>query len=155
MKLTKCKMSVTSGVLIIGFLSLVILLVGQLSAQDKETPSSSAESQLAKAMIGTWVLVGTPDEVGEPPAAGGRLKFLTGRHWNITQADPNTGLVIYHHGGTYTLDGDKYTEKVEYANKDTDYLIKEILKFKIKVEKDTYTQIGIGNPYTEVWKRLK
>jgi len=155
MKLTKCKMSVTSGVLIVSLLSLIILLVGQLSAQDKETPSSSAASQLAKDLIGTRVRVGTPDEVGDPPAAGGRLKFFTGRHWVITQADPKTGVVIYHHGGTYTLNGDEYVEKVEYANKNTEPLIKQTLKFKIKVEKDTYTQIGIGNPYNEIWKRLK
>ena len=180
MKLTKCKMSVTSGVLIISILSLIILLVGQLSAQDKETPSSSAASKLAKDLIGTWVLVGTPDEVseppaagleivkeedgddeetpdevGEPPAAGWRLKFFTGRHWLITQADPKTGVVIYHHGGTYTLDGDEYAEKIEYANKNTESLIKQTLKFKIKVERDTYTQIGVGNSYNEVWKRLK
>ena len=25
----------------------------------------------------------------------------------------------------------------------------------VKVEGDTMTQIGIGNPYTEVWKRVK
>ena len=59
-------------------------------------------------MIGTWVLVGTPERVGEPPTAGGQLKFYTGRHWLITQADPNTGVVICHHGGTYTLTGDDY-----------------------------------------------
>ena len=29
--------------------------------------------------MGTWVLVGKPGKVGEPPAAGGRLKFRTGR----------------------------------------------------------------------------
>lgn len=155
MKLTKLKMSVTSGVLIISLLLLIILLVGQLSAQDKETPSSSAASQLAKNLIGTWVLVGTPDEVGDPPAAGGRLKFFTGRHWLITQANPKTGVVIFHHGGTYTLDGDEYVEKFEYANNNTKGYIKVTYKFKIKVEGDTYTQIGIGNPWNEVWKRLK
>jgi len=155
MKLTKCKMSVTSGVLIISFLSLIILLVGQISAQDEEKPSSSAASKLAKELIGTWVLVGTPDEVGEIPSKGGRLKFITGRHWNITQADPETGLVIFHHGGTYTLDGDEYVEKIEFANENTKQLINKTLTHKIKVEKDTYTQIGVGNPYTEVWKRLK
>ena len=155
MKLTKCKMSVMSRVLIISLLSLIILLVGHLSAQDKETPSSSAQSQPAKDLIGAWVLVGTPDEVGEPPAAGGQLKFRTGRHWVITQADPNTGVVIFHHGGTYTLDGDEYVEKVEYAKENTAHLIKNTHKFKVKVEGDTYTQIGIGNPWTQVWKRLK
>jgi hypothetical protein len=155
MKPTKCKMLVTSGVLIISFLSLVILLVGQISAQDKDKPSSPEASKLAKDLIGTWILVGTPDEVGEIPDKGGRLKFITGRHWTITQADPNTGLVIFHHGGTYTLDGNEYVEKIEYANENTKQLINKTLKHKIKVEKDTYTQIGVGNPYTEVWKRLK
>ena len=155
MKPTKCKMLVTSGVLIISFLSLVILLVGQISAQDKDKPSSPETSKLAKDLIGTWILVGTTDEVGEIPDKGGRLKFITGRHWTITQADPNTGLVIFHHGGTYTLDGNEYVEKIEYANENTKQLINKTLKHKIKVGKDTYTQIGVGNPYTEVWKRLK
>jgi len=112
-------------------------------------------STLAEDMIGTWVLVGTPDKVGEPPAAGGRLKFRTGRHWQITHADPATGKVIFHHGGTYTLDGDDYAETVEYANESTAGLIKRTFKFKVKVDGDTYTQIGVGNPYTEVWKRVK
>ena len=82
MKLTKRKMSVTFVVLIISFLSLTILLVGQLSAQDKKAP----QSKLAKDLVGTWIKVGTPDEIGEIPAKGGRLKFFTGRHWCITQA---------------------------------------------------------------------
>jgi hypothetical protein len=107
--------------------------------------------------IGTWVLVGTPDKVGDPPKSGGRLKFRTGKHWAITQADPKTGKVIFHHGGTYTLDGDTYTETVEYANESTAGLLKKTFKFKVKVEGDTYTQIGIGedNPFHEVWKRAK
>jgi hypothetical protein len=155
MKPTKRKMLVMSGVLIISVLSLVILFVGQISAQDKDKPSLPEASKLAKDLIGTWILVGTPDEVGEIPAKGGRLKFITGRHWTITQADPNTGLVIFHHGGTYTLDGNEYVEKIEYATENTKQLINKTLKHKIKVEKDTYTQIGVGNPYTEVWKRLK
>ena len=151
MKLWKGRISIRSGVLVIGLLSLIVLLVGQLAAQDQEAPPS----KLAKDMVGTWALAGTPDDVGEPPAKGGRLKFLTGRHWVITQADPNTGEVVFHHGGTYTLDGDEYVEKVEYANENTKYLINQTLKFKVKVEENTYTQIGVGNPYSEVWKRAK
>jgi hypothetical protein len=70
-----------------------------LHAADK-TPDAAAPSQLAKELIGTWILVGEPGKVAEAPAAGGRLKFLTGRHWVVTQADPNTGETIFHHGGT-------------------------------------------------------
>jgi hypothetical protein len=149
---------------IIAMLALVAAssLMGQAAQQspgaknpDKSAAASSEPSQLAKDLIGTWVLVGTPERVGEPPAAGGQLKFYTGRHWLITQADPNTGVVICHHGGTYTLTGDDYVETFEYANPSTLYLIHKTNRFKVKVEGDTLTQIGIGNPWTQVWKRAK
>jgi hypothetical protein len=122
-------------------------------------PKEAAErTKLAQDLIGTWVLVGTPDKIADPPKSGGRLKFFTGKHWCITQADPKTGKVIFHHGGTYTLDGDTYAETIEYANENTATLIQKTFKFKAKVEGDTYTQTGIGddNPFKgEVWKRLK
>jgi hypothetical protein len=102
--------------------------------------------------VGAGRHAGKPEE---PPKAGGRLKFFTGRHWCITQADPATGRVIFHHGGTYTIDGDEMAETIEYANDNTADLINRTHRFKIKAEGDTYTQIGQGNPFTEVWKRLK
>jgi hypothetical protein len=117
--------------------------------------SAAAPSQLAENLIGTWILVGEPGKVSEAPATGGRLKFFTGRHWCITQADPTNGLTIYHHGGTYTLNDDQYAETVEYANESTRSLIKKTLNFTIKVEGDTLTQIAIDNPWTEVWKRVE
>lgn len=117
--------------------------------------SAAAPSQLAENPIGTWILVGEPGKVSEAPATGGRLKFFTGRHWCITQADPTNGLTIYHHGGTYTLNGDQYAETVEYANESTRSLIKKTFNFTIKVEGDTLTQIAIDNPWTEVWKRVE
>lgn len=112
-------------------------------------------SQLAREAVGTWILAGTPGKVEDPPPAKGPLKFLTGKHWTFTQADPQTGKVVYHHGGTYTLDGDNYTETVNYANENTANLIGQTWKFKLKVDGDTLTQTGIGNPYTQVWKRAK
>jgi hypothetical protein len=155
MKLNQYAKPVTLGVLIVSLLGSLVLMVSQLPAKDNEAPSASEPSKLAKGLIGTWVLAGTPDNVGEPPAAGGRLKFFTGRHWAITQADPNTGVVTYHHGGTYTLNGDELIETVKYANENTAYLINRDNKFKVKVEGDTYTQVGIGNSWNEVWKRAK
>ena len=137
-----------------GLLALTIPTPTRLLAQDK--PATALEkSPLTKSLIGTWILVGTPDKIGDAPSAGGRLKFLTGQNWNITQADPKTGVTLYPHGGTYTLTGDQYAETVAYANESTKDLIKQTFKFTIKVEGDTLTQIGIGNPWTEVWKRVK
>ncbi len=73
----------------------------------------------------------------------------------MTQADPKTGVTIYHHGGTYKLKGNEYFETVEYANENTAMLIGATFKCIIKVEGDTLTQIGVGNNYTEVMKRVK
>jgi hypothetical protein len=119
-----------------------------LSAQEKS-------NALAKDLIGTWVLVGTPDKVGDIPASGGRMKYITATHWTVTQADPTSGLVIFHHGGPYTLKGDEYVESVKFANQNTASLIGNAHTFKLNIEGDTLTQIGVGNPWTEVWKRMK
>ena len=140
---------------VLGLLALTLPTAFVVLQAGGKTTAAAAPSQLAKDLMGTWILVGEPGKVGEAPAAGGRLKFFTGRHWTITQADPKTGVTIYHHGGTYALNGNEYLETVEYANESTTNLIKQTFKFTIKVEGDTFTQTGIGNPWTEVWKRAK
>jgi hypothetical protein len=157
MKLTQYSNSIKSGILIFSLVSLLILLGCRVPAGDKVARLPSEPSQLSKDIIGIWVLVGTgtPDEVGKHPAAGERLKFRTERHYVVTQANPNTGVIIYHLGGTYTLNGDEYVEKVEYATENIARFIGRARKFKIEVEGDTYTEIGIDNPFTEIWKRVE
>jgi hypothetical protein len=135
-------------------LAATIALVARLRADDEKTKPDANPTQLAKDLIGTWVLVGTPEKEGEPPATGGRLKFFTGKHWIITEAD-EAGKVVFHHGGTYTINGEEYTETIKYANESTAELIGKTFKYKIKVEGDKYTQLGVDNPYSEVWKRAK
>ena len=112
-------------------------------------------SQLKGDLIGAWVLAGTPDKPADPPKSGGRIKFFTGQNWCITQAEPETGKVTFHHGGTYTLAGDELRTTIEYAIERSADSIKQTRRFKIKVDQDTYTQIGIDNPYNEVWRRIK
>ena len=83
------------------------------------------------------------------------MKFFGAKNWTITQADPDTGDVVVHHGGTFTLEGDKFSEKIEYANDNSKDLIGKTLHFTIKVEDDKLTQQGIDNSFNEVWKRVK
>jgi hypothetical protein len=85
-------------------------------------------------MIGTWVHVGRPGQVREAPAEGRRLKFRTGAHWTLTHADPNTGLVTEHFGGTYTLNGNEYVETQEYADETWIGENGQSWKFTVKVE---------------------
>ncbi len=142
-------------------LALALLIAAGLGLHARgadPSPEKPAEpSKLAKDLIGTWVLVGTPDKIADAPKSGGRLKFFTGKNWCITQADPDTGAVIFHHGGTYALSGDSYTETIDYATESTAFLIKKTFKFKIKIDGDTYTQTAVSpdNSFTEVWKRAK
>lgn len=111
--------------------------------------------ELANELIGTWILVGAPEQVGEVPAKGARFKFCTGSHWCDSQADPKTGVVKFHHGGTYTLKGNEYIQNVKYANESSEFLIGNSFKFIVKIEGDTLHLTGIGNPWNEVWKRAK
>jgi hypothetical protein len=126
----------------------------RLRADDKKV-AEVEKSDLAKNLIGTWTLAETEGAVSNPSGIGSRLKFFTGTHWMITQPDPKTGEVVFHHGGRYTLDGDTMAGTIDFANQNTAEYIGKTHKFKIKVEGDTYTQVGEGNPFTETWKRAK
>jgi hypothetical protein len=119
------------------------------------TDAQPGVSETSQRMIGTWILVGAPGEVGEAPAAGGRLKSWTDGNWSMTQVDPENGVTVFHHGGTYTLNGNEYVETVEYANNNTKDRIGKTHKYTVKVEGDTLTQVGLDNPWKEVWKRVK
>jgi hypothetical protein len=132
------------------------VLVCALAVRADDSPRKDAKENttLAKKMISTWALAGTPDKVEQAPDFT-RLKFITGKHWAMTQHDPKTGKVLFHHGGTYTLDGDMYTESVEYANDSTSDLIGQKFAFKVKVDGDILTNVGQGNPWAEAWKRAK
>ena len=125
---------------------------GRIRADEKKV--EGAKSDLAKDLIGTWTLA-EAETPGSPSGVGSRLKFFTGTHWMITQPDPKTGEVVFHHGGRYTLDGDTMAGTIDFANKNTAPLIGKTHKFKIKVDGDTFTQTGQDNSFTETWKRVK
>src|SRR5262245_31191548 len=80
------------------------------TAQDKPVATAM---ELRQRLLGTWVLAGDADSKNDPEP-GARLKFWGLKDWVITQSDPNTGELIFHHGGTYTLDGDNYEETIVF-----------------------------------------
>ncbi|HXS67396.1 MAG TPA: hypothetical protein VN761_01055, partial [Candidatus Polarisedimenticolia bacterium] len=120
----------------------------------ESAPAAPASSDIARELIGAWILVGTPGNIGPVPNKGGRIKFYTGKYYCMTASDPKNGVVNYHHGGTYTVNGNDYTETVQYANPSTmDFIGKTNGHFNISIEGDTMTLIGIDNPWKEVWKK--
>lgn len=124
--------------------------------QDAKLENARAEkpAKLRQRMLGVWVLAGKPGAEIEPQP-GARMRFFGLGHWVITEHNPDDGKVIFHHGGTYTLDGDRYTEKITFANESTEEMIGSEFKFTITVKDGKYIQIGDGNPFSEVWLRPK
>lgn len=131
----------------------ITAVIAEEEAKEKPVDAEAAVD-LRPQMLGAWALVGPPDST-EKPQPGARMKFWGLNKWVITQSDPKTGEIIYHHGGSYTLDGDNYVETFEFANENTKFLIGKKLKFKIKIDGDSYIQIGDGNDFNERWIRLK
>jgi hypothetical protein len=106
------------------------------------------------ALDGVWALVGKPGNVG-PAGPASPLKFRSGGRWTYTRADPVTGAVKSHFGGTCSSSGTEYVEVIDYSMDPKDPELGKTLKFRVKIEGDTMTQTGIGNAYAEVWKRLR
>ena len=116
---------------------------------------AAAPEPIAQALTGVWVHVGEPGNVHPVPRSGGTFKFRVDQHWTLTQADPASGTVKEHFGGTYRVVGNEYSETIDYSLDASDPEQGHTLKFTVKVEGDTMTQTGVGNPYTEVWKRVR
>jgi hypothetical protein len=126
------------------FLVFVFLISCTTSAQEKKNP-----------IEGTWELVSgkwsTPDTTMLWPTtdSGRQIKMISRTHhvWIYQDTSQTDG---YGFGaGKYTLDGDKYTEHIEFwGGAIQKNLIGKSLTFTMKVEGDKLIQSGIF-PYKE------
>jgi hypothetical protein len=123
-------------------------------AQETATAGASASQALASGLIGTWKLeqASTP---GSPSGVGSRLKMFTGTHWCVIQPDPQTGGIVFQHGGRYEVDGDKVKTQTEFAGESTKGMIGRDGAYRVKVDGDTMTQMDSEGVFNETWKRVK
>ena len=127
------------------------LLNMPVQAQNKTVPAV-ALSQTTNDIIGVWAFVGNVDQAASTDK---KIKIILDKHWMFSQPDPTTNMTLFHHGGTYLLDGSKYAETIEYANESTGGLLNQTFRYEIEVKGDTMTLKGVGNPCNEVWKRIR
>lgn len=113
---------------------------------------TEVERSLEDRLMGTWVLA-KAERPGTPSGIGIRQKKFSPGRWEIIQRDPKSGEIVFHHGGTYRLDGNLLEQKVEFATEKTRNYIGQVRRFRIRVEGDVHIQIGVGNPFNEVWVR--
>jgi hypothetical protein len=114
---------------------------------------SDDSSDLESRLMGTWILVAS-DVPGSPSGIGIRRRIYSPGRWEIIQTDPATGKIVFNHGGTYRIHGDEVEHTVEFAGQSTASFLHQVRRFKIKVEGDTLTQVGLGNPFNDVWRRV-
>lgn len=145
---------------VIALSALVAVSVGYLSVLPGSSAQAPTQNQgdatptLAAGLIGTWILerASTP---GSPSGVGSRLKMFTGTHWCVVQPDPQSGELVFQHGGRYDLDGDKMKTKTEFAGQSTKGMIGREGSYTIKVDGDTMTQADADGVFNETWKRVK
>jgi hypothetical protein len=146
-----------TGTFLPGFLAVALLTGCRQSSSTPENSSAASTSaeKIAHDMIGTWVQVGRPGQVGEAPTNGGRFKYRTGTHWTVFSVERDTGLVTENFGGSYTMKGDEYVETQAFADETWLRDNGKSFKFIVKIDGDLMTQLGVDNAYNEVWKRVK
>jgi hypothetical protein len=121
---------------------------------------NAAKEKKKSLVIGRWQMVSgeyggqtmlTPDAVS--------IKMISGNHFMYLDYDKKTAKMVGVGCGSYTYDGDTYSEHIDFADRpsvpDATQLIGKDASFHLKVEGDTLTQTGqlLGQDLKEVYKR--
>jgi hypothetical protein len=103
---------------------------------------------------GTWKML--TDAGKNVPAGYTGLKFITDTHFLLMLAD-GEGNVIAGVGGTYTLDGNLYSESFDYVFPEFKRFQGEKPVLKVTVEGGRMTIEGKlqDEPYLQTWERIK
>lgn len=138
---------------IIGLAAMAVAVV--LQAQPEPQTSSAAH-------LGTWQLASFKYGTDQPgftdyPQDRRRLKLITATHFTWVDFGTATKRITGTAGGTYTLNGNTYTESIDFGlGMDTYFGQKHT--FTIRVEGDTFFLSGTladGLKIEEVWQRVK
>ena len=123
---------------------LFILLVGAFVFSTCEKNKENNPNQF----IGVWKNI-TPDAIE-------MIKIITKERWIWTYTHENK--IVYSLGGSYTFDGETYTESIEYGTPNMNsYYLGDKSIFKAKFEGNKMYIVG-GNQketYDQVWERVE
>ena len=113
----------------------------------------------AEALVGTWQFVERTE--GPAPDLGDLTvyKHVTPTHFFVTRVDPR-GTVASAHGGTHSLAGGTYTERVDQATSHERYagLTRgTAFAFQCAIDGDQWRIAGEfqGQTYAERWRRAR
>ena len=135
----------------------------------KAAPAESASkvqqqepSVMSGSLLGTWELVsykyGNMKEFADARKNERRIKMVTETHYVWFSSDPNTKVIQSGAGGSYSLNGNTYTESNDFAIGDMTRFLGGKHIFTVRVEDNKYTQSGAissGLKIEEVWRRVR
>ena len=112
--------------------------------------------------LGTWQLVSYKYGTNQPgftdfPESQRRIKLITDTHFSWVQFDTSTKKVSATAGGTYSLEGNTYTESIDFGLGLDTYLGQKHA-FTIRVDGEKLFLSGTladGLKIDEVWQRVK
>ena len=116
---------------------------------------------LRAALVGTWKIesMKVDGQAQDLPASWVTYKHVTPAGFTWLSYDKSDGKVIRAGGGTWTLSGDSYTEKIEYGMGEAFDQIKNASHtFSCRIDGDTWLHTGklaSGTALDEVWTRVK
>lgn len=130
------------------------IAVGLQAQQESKTSGGS--------YLGTWQLASFKYGTNQPgftdfPERQRRIKLITETHFTWVQFDATTRKVNASAGGTYSLNGNTYTESIDFGL-GMDTFSGEKHAFTIRVEGDKFFLSGSladGLKIEEVWERVK
>ncbi len=149
-----CEILLKTSIVVVALVFSSYLSSSQATADEPKSEKEKEPTKFAEQLIGTWVLTES-QRPGTPSGIGTRLKFYTGTHWLIVQPDPKSGVIVFQHGGKYTIDGDILSSTTDFAGASTRSQISKTGSLKIQIDGDTHKQVDPEGVYNETWKRVK
>ena len=122
---------------ILAILASVTLLILCLSFS-RELPEKASKKKNAADITGTWKLEAYRHDISANsftarPGNIPEIKFISGNNFCWVSYDSNTRKILSSAGGTYAVEGDTYTESIDYGLGMDAYLGTKSV-FKIKIE---------------------
>jgi hypothetical protein len=124
-------------------------------------PAPATSTDLRSSLVGTWKMTSMKvnGEKNDLPDTEVTYKHVTPAGFTWLSYHKDSGEVFRAAGGTYTLEGDKYTEKIEYGMSSDYKAVKNASHtFKCRIDGDTWHHTGElanGVKLDEEWTRVK
>jgi hypothetical protein len=141
-----------------------ILIVSVLAFMAFRNSDSGSKKKPRYSITGTWQLDAykysmSPSSFTKITSDRPHIKLITENRFLWVTYDTGTKEILESAGGTYTLDGENYTESVDYGYK-MDNILGSRSNFKIKVEDGMFYltgEISLSNGYhiEEIWQKVK